>query len=191
MPKYKKGRPKGGERQIEQMRYSINFEIHENSQAIEKLRQEAGCFVLITNIAKDGENGLSADQILKEYKNQHGIEQNFGFLKNPAIVNAIFLKKAERIEVLGLVLLLALLIWRLMEHVMRKHVEQTGADLPGWKNRRTKRPTSFMVVTKFAGVMVVKVGVKRVLKTPLTEQQMEYLRALGLSPKAFIKSNTG
>ncbi len=32
------------------------------------------------------------------------------FLKDPVIVNSIFLKKAERIEVLGLILLIALFI---------------------------------------------------------------------------------
>jgi transposase len=191
LPKYKKGRPKGGVRQIESMGYGITFQIHANSREIEALRQEAGCFVLITNLAEDGEGGMPAGQVLKEYKNQHGIEQNFGFLKNPAIVNAIFLKKAERIEVLGLVLLLALLIWRLMEHVMRKHVAQTGTDLPGWKKRRTKCPTAFMLVTKFSGIMVMKVGTKRMFKVPLSSQHKEYLRALKVSPEAFLKSGIG
>ena len=39
---------------------------------------------------------------LRAYKEQHGIEQNFGFLKDPLIVNSLFLKKPERIEALGL-----------------------------------------------------------------------------------------
>ena len=41
--------------------------------------------------------------LLELYKNQSGIEQNFRFLKDPVIVNSIFLKKPSRIEVLGLV----------------------------------------------------------------------------------------
>ena len=49
-------------------------------------------------------------KIIKAYKDQYGIEQNFGFLKDPVIVNSIFLKKPERIEILGLVLLISLLI---------------------------------------------------------------------------------
>jgi transposase len=39
--------------------------------------------------------------LLKAYKDQKGIERNFGFLKDPAPVNAIFLKKPERIDALG------------------------------------------------------------------------------------------
>jgi transposase len=51
----------------------------------------------------------SARAVLQAYKEQHGIEQNYGFLKDPLSVNSLFLKKPERLEALGLVLLLALL----------------------------------------------------------------------------------
>jgi transposase len=47
------------------------------------------------------------------------------------MVNSLFLKKPERIEALGLVLLLALLLWRLMERALRVHVETTGSTLVG------------------------------------------------------------
>jgi transposase len=67
----------------------------------------------------------SARDILTIYKDQHGTEQNYGFLKDPVIVNSLFLKKPERIEALGLILLLALLLWRLMERTMRQHVDTT------------------------------------------------------------------
>ena len=77
-------------------------------------------------------------------ENQGGIEQNFSFLKDLVIVNSIFLKKPHRTEVLGLVLLIALLIWRLMEKCMRKYIETTGNQVTGWKKKPTKRPTSFM-----------------------------------------------
>lgn len=38
---------------------------------------------------------------------KNGIERNISFLKDPLIVNDLFLKKPERIEVLG-----AILLWR-------------------------------------------------------------------------------
>lgn len=59
---------------------------------------------------------FSAQQLLRLYKDQDGIERNFSFLKDPVIINSIILKKNHRIEVLCLVLLISLLIWRLMEH---------------------------------------------------------------------------
>jgi len=145
-------------------------DIAEDIVAVSTFREEAGCFVLITNVPKEAEGeqvGYDSKAILEAYKEQYGIEQDFGFLKDPVIVNSVFLKKPERIEVLGLILLTSLLIWRLMERSMRQYVEQTGEKLPGWDHKPTDRPTSFMMTTKFTGIMVIKIGNERRLSKPL------------------------
>jgi hypothetical protein len=136
---------------------------------------------------QEGKDSYDAREILKAYKDQYGIEQNFGFLKDPVIVNSIFLKRPERIEVLGFVLLLSLLIWRLFERVMRQYVQREKRDLPGWKRRRTTRPTTFMIMTNFQRIMIIKIGDNRQLNKPFTEKQMEYLVSLKVDPNAFIK----
>ena len=191
IPKYKRGRPKDGIKKISEIRYGLCWKLSENKQAVSKLKEEAGCFVMITNVPAHGENGYDSLAILKAYKDQYGIEQNFGFLKDPMIVNSVFLKKPQRIEVLGLVLVISLLIWRLIERSMRQFVEEGNQDLPGWKRRRTTRPTTFMLMTKFQGIMILKIGSKRRLNKPFNHQQLEYLSALGVNPEAFIKPRAG
>ncbi|MBA2882690.1 transposase [Desulfosalsimonas propionicica] len=185
--KYARGRPpKDQSRQPRGYEYRPEIQIRQDPDAIAPLRLEAGCFVLITNMAEKSELGQwSAKRLLQLYKNQHGIEQNFGFLKDPVIVNSIFLKNPKRIEVLGLVLLIALLIWRLIERSMRKYIESTGQAIPGWENRPTKKTTAFMMTTKFASVSVVKIGDKRQLAYPLRSMHLEYLRALNVDPDIF------
>jgi transposase len=190
-PKYKKGRPKGGIKKVNQMRYGLLATITEDERSVSKLRQQAGCFVMLTNVPKDGKESYDAKDILKAYKDQYGIEQNFSFLKDPVIVNSIFLKSPQRIEVLGLVLLLSLLIWRLIERQMRRYIEIEKRDLPGWKKRRTTRPTTFMLMTNFQRIMIIKIGDKRQLNKPFTEKQMEYLVSLKVDPNAFIKPGAG
>ena len=69
-----------------------------------------------------------------------------------------FLKKPERIEVLGAILLMVLLIWNLIEHVLRQHVLENDAELPGRDNKKTRRPTAFMMNTMFAGLQIVRFG---------------------------------
>ena len=101
------------------------------------------------------------------------------------IVNSLFLKKAERIEALGLILLLALLLWRLMERAMRMAVDTTSTPLVGWDKKATMRPTAFMMVTKFMGVIVLKRGPHRQLARPLSEVQHRYLTALDVSATCF------
>ena len=127
----------------------------------------------------------TASDLLSQYKEQYGIEKNFGFLKDPVIVNSIFLKKNERIEVLGMVLLISLLIWRLMERTMRQHIEQNNQTITGWDNRQTKRPTSFMMTTKFTNTLVLTVGKQRKLARPLRAEQLEFLAALKVSSEVF------
>ena len=188
VPRYPRGRPaKGTTRTPIGHEYLLDIRIDVDTDAISRLRLEAGCFVLLCNLTSEQEKSQwSAQSLLELYKDQGGIEQNFGFLKDPVIVNSIFLKKPSRIEVLGLVLLIALLIWRLMERCMRQYLEKTKSEITGWKNLPTKRPTSFMMTTKFLSILVVKSGNRRQLVKHLKPVQMEYLQALGVSPEVFI-----
>jgi transposase len=185
-PLYGRGRPSATKpRAVKTMRYALQTTVSAQTACIARQYEEAGCFVLLTNVPTAGDLAHSAAEVLTVYKEQHGTEQNYGFLKDPVIVNSLFLKKPERIEALGLVLLLALLIWRLMERAMRMHVETTGTPLTGWDKKATERPTSFMMVTKFAGVIVVTHGHNRQLARPLSVVQQQYLTALDVPIACF------
>jgi len=176
---YGRGRPSAHKpRPITARRYRLKTAISPQTERIARMEEEAGCFVLLTNVPTAGELAHSARDILTVYKEQHGTEQNYGFLKDPVIVNSLFLKKPERIEALGLILLLALLLWRLMERTMRTYVDTTRTPLPGWDKKATERPTAFMMITKFAGVIVFKCGHDRQLARPLSVVQQQYLTAL-------------
>ena len=48
--------------------------VSENKLAVEKLREKAGCFVLLTNVPAVEKSAL---EILRTYKEQDGIEKNF------------------------------------------------------------------------------------------------------------------
>jgi len=188
VPKYPRGRPAiGAERTPMGYEYILDVKIDVDTEAIAHMRLEAGCFVLLCNLSGEQEpNPWTAESLLELYKDQSGIEQNFGFLKDPVIVNSIFLKKPSRIEVLGLVLLIALLIWRLMERCMRQYLEKAEIEITGWNNRPTKRPTSFMMTTKFLSILVAKSGKRRQLVRPFRPVQLEFLQALNVSQEVFI-----
>jgi len=186
--KYRRGRPAKGEaRTPVGYEYHLDVEIDVDADAVAPLRLEAGCFVLLSNLSGKQERvQWPIVTLLELYKNQSGIEQNFGFLKDPVIVNSIFLKKPNRIEVLGLVLLITLLIWRLMERSMRQHLEKTESEITGWKNRPTKRPTSFMMTTKFLSILVARSGKRRQIGKPFKPVQLEFLQAMDVSPEVFF-----
>ena len=47
--------------------------------------------------------------------------------------------------------------------------------------------TTFMLTTKFKGLMILKIGNDRYLSKAFTDQQKEYLSALKVNPDIFIK----
>jgi transposase len=191
-PQYGPGRPSQKQpRVVKALRYGLQVTLHERAEVVARKRQEAGCFVLLTNVPTAGEMAHKAAEVLRAYKEQHGVEQNFAFLKDPIIVNSLFLKKPARIEALGLVLLLALLLWRLVERTLRVHVETTGNPLMGWDKKATQKPTAFMMMTKFAAVIVLKVGGQRQLAQPLSAVQQAYLNALGVPITYFTLPPSG
>ena len=174
--------PKNGKKELSSIRYTIKCDITGDDKLIEVLKEKAGCFVLITNV---GASQHCAADILKIYKEQHGIEKNFGFLKDPLIVNDLFLKKTERIEALGFILVMSLLIWRLIERCIRKYIKEKDITITGWDKKQTERPTTFMMSTKFCSVHILRKDDMRWLSREITDIQREYLDALGLGEEIF------
>ena len=185
-PVYASGRPRAdGTRKIKRVIYRLKLTIVPREKAIDRARKEAGCFVLLSNEPEEAMGGMSSKELLSAYQDQHSVEQNFGFLKDPVFVNALFLKTPRRIEALGLVLVLALMVWRLMERTMRISLKQEESKVVGWNNRKTSRPTSFMMTTKFPAVIVIRTESDRFLAEPLDPIQERYLHILGLSDAVF------
>lgn len=185
-PIYSAGRPKAdGTRKVNRTTYRLKISLQPKEQAIARGRKEAGCFVLITNEPEQASGGPGSKELLRAYHDQHSVEQNFGFLKDPVFVNALFLKSPRRIEAMGLILVLALMVWRLMERTMRVSLKENDSKVKGWNNRETSRPTSFMMTTWFVSVIVIRTPNGRFLAEPLDPVQERYLSILGLSEAVF------
>lgn len=185
--RYRRGRPPNhGPRKPASVRWSLVASVVENTEQIQRKHQEAGCFVLLSNVPLQGDTAKSGQELLRAYKDQHGIERNYSFLKDPLIANDLFLKKPQRIEVLGAILLISLLVWNLIEHVLRQHVASEDEPLPGWENKPTRRPTAFMMSTKFMGLLLIRSGPVCRLAHPLTHVQRRYLHVLKLDEPHLI-----
>ena len=180
------GRPPKNAPALTKTRYTLEWSITENTVEVARLRELAGCFVLLSNVPTSGNSALDEAELLRTYKGQYGVESDFAFLKDPLIVNDVFLKKPSRIDALGMVLIISLMVWRLMERNMRRYVKKTGKTLPGWAGRATERPTSFMMTTVMAGIMVARIGNHRHLLTPPKDAPAAFMAALGIDSNVFI-----
>ena len=95
-----------------------------DKRKVKALDKHNNCFVLITNALL-----MEPPDVLREYKEQIGVETSFKFLKDPTYLDAIYLKKESRIEALAYVLLLALLLHRILQRRVRKALEAEGSHM--------------------------------------------------------------
>ncbi len=123
-------------------------------QAIKEKKSRASCFVLLTNIPDSDDWPDNA--ILIEYKEQTVVEQSFAFMKNPKLVGPIYLKKPERVNALAYVLLMALLIYSLVQRRARLSLENEEQPMMISGKKTTFTPTGQRVLQHFEGMTVIK-----------------------------------
>jgi len=140
---------------------TIAADVRQDAAAITTYKQRESCYVLVTSI--DDEEEWPANRVLEEYKQQITVEQGFPVVKDPKSVGAVFLKNEQRIEALGYVLIMALLVYSLIER--RARLALVGADEPMELagGPTTYRPTGRRVLQRFENMLVSRVDGKRVL----------------------------
>lgn len=191
-PTYARGRPPAsGAGKMAKMMYGLSGEVMERESAVERARAAAGCFVLLVNVPSTSEMAHTGAEVLSAYKEQHGIERNLGLSKDHLIVIDLFLRRPDRIEVLGFVLLVSLLAWSLAEHVMRSYLQRTDSDIIGWDKKKTRKPTTFMITTKFKGLLVARIGEEWFLTAPFTKAQQQFVQALSMSEEMILRKSAG
>ena len=147
----------------------------------QKELERRGTFVLITTIAQER---LSAVELLREYKSQTSVERHFHFVKDPLFVDGWFLKKPERIEALGYVILLACLLYSLLERRLRR----SEISIPSPSRRMLTHPTGHEVVRHLESLQVVMEsdGQRHIALDPLFHATLAaVLNALGMEDKVF------
>lgn len=136
-------------------KYSLT--VTRNEQAIEKELSRLGWQVYASNISVEQ---LGSADLVKYYRNEYRIEQLFHYLAN-RVTNLlpVYLKKEERVKGLIRLLLLALKFSTLFQHRIRTTLAESNQELanlyPGNAERRTKRPTTRMLLRAFQNISMV------------------------------------
>lgn len=111
---------KGAEVPTTQHRVTITIEA--NDAGRQAAIDEESVFVLVHT----GTTSLGPKEMLAAYKGQIVVETRFPFLKDPAWAEVFFIKAPHRLEALGYVLLLALLVWCVWERRVRANLKASG-----------------------------------------------------------------
>jgi transposase len=178
-----KGRPRKGEQPTVTTSHHASCVIGDiRKEFYDQLKQKESTFVLIANV-KDKKKYDDLG-ILLEYKHQSSIETKFRFLKSPVYLGPVFLEKPERVEALGYVFMLVLLVASYLEYRVRKGLKETGEAvlLPG--NKKTDRPSVQTIMEIFSLVEVLIISGERYFPeaTPLQLQAINMVEWAGYDP---------
>lgn len=186
-PHYDKaGRPRQDE-QPTRITYSVQATLVPNPEVIELEMTRAGRFILATNVLDATE--LSADDTLREYKDQQSNERGFRFLKDPLFfTSSVFVKSPKRVEALAMVMGLCLLVYSLAQRQLRQALQQAGEGIKNQVGKLTSRPTLRWVFQSFQSVHLLIVdGVKQI--TNLTPERQKILRFLGTEARRYYQGS--
>jgi transposase len=134
--------------------YQIAATVCRNETKINTETQSAGRFILATNVLDS--LVLSNNEMLSEYKAQQSCERGFGFLKDPLFfADSIFLKSPERIESLGMIMGLCLLVYTLAQRQIRAALKASQSTIKNQLGKPTDRPTLRWIFQCFQSIHLV------------------------------------
>ena len=184
LPYPRRGRPRAGAVRPTATYYRLQVALVPDVAAQQRARERCGLFVLITSLVD--RDHYPARFLLDTYKGQHRAEQVLRFLKSPAWVGAYCLKKPERVAALGYVVLLAAIVYTLLERHVRRALAQPGQPpVRGLNNQPTQRPTAYAIQVILSSILVLREVVEGHprfrLNRPLSENQRRVLQLAGFS----------
>jgi len=184
LPRPRRGRPKAGEKPPVVTCYRMRLSLQPDEVAQQHARERCGLFVLITSLL-DRER-YPARELLNTYKGQHTAEWALRFIKSPAWVGAFCLKKPERVAAFGYVVLLAAIVYTLLERQVRQALAQPDQlPLRGLDNKLTPQPTTYAIQVILSPILVLQEMVNGQpqfrLNRPLSENQRRVLELAGFS----------
>jgi len=179
------GRP-GKNNQAEEV-YCLKLQYTTAEDVVKRAKERLSCFVLIANVNEE----YAPDQILKEYKAQNNVETSFKFLKDPLFVGPIYLKKPGRVEALAYVLLIALLIFGILERRVREAMKTESEPLiiPG--KVKTFQPTGEKTLETLETVLVMTTGDPYQRAFSSRYKVPRVLKLAGFEPDIYLKVRDG
>ena len=127
--------------------------LEEDSEAIKEKKQKMGTFVLITDLVNTTER--PDVDILRTYKGQEAAETRFRLLKSPQMIDGFFLKKPSRIEALGIVFVMALLIYGILEQRIRENMKKEIEPLVLAGRRKVTKPTAQVLLKELKNIKII------------------------------------
>ena len=173
---------------VRQAVWQIRLQVETDPAAVERQRCREGTFVLMSNVEP---TRRTDEMLLRGYKSQIQVENLFRAVKQPYLMHGVFLKTPKRVLAMAYVMLLALLVYALLQQRVRQGLaaerEQNPLVLNGVK---VTSPTGRTILEEFDDVLhlVIRMPDGRVVHQlqGLTEGGVRMLRWLQLNRRPLL-----
>jgi transposase len=186
LPRDRPGRPRKDEVREYRTVFRVRLELTVDGAQREAAQKRFGLFVLLSSqrVTPDWRMG----SVLGVYREKNVVEEGFHWIKAPGQVAPVFLHTPTRIAALGLVFMIALAAYRLMQRQVRKSLQERQETIAGHHGRPTSRPTLAFIITRFENVRRTGIrtehGVVEIVHG-VTPVHRHLLELLGLSPELY------
>jgi transposase len=176
-----KGRPKADAQKII-TGYQIQACLATHVDRVRAKKDTLGRFILATN--QWDYSLLSNHAILKQYKEQSGVESSFKFIKKDAFeLDSFFLKTPERISALMMIMTLCLMVYNFAQAHLRECLKETDETLPNQIGKQVKNPTMswlFELMNPIAVVTICSANQKQRIVTNLKPVHQQIIGYFGI-----------
>lgn len=149
--------------------YQVQGFLNLSEEKVQPHTIAAGRFILATNVLEPEK--LSSEGILLKYKGQQSVERGFRFLKDPMfLTDSIFVKSPRRVETLGFIMGLCLLVYSLGQRLLRGNLQRRQVKVPNQNGRPTERPTLRWIFQCFQSIHLVFSGQQREVSNLTSER---------------------
>lgn len=167
-------------RVVEQHRFQVDFTL--DLTAVEQQMQQLGWRVYATN---QPQADLSLSQAVIAYRQEYGIEQQFGRLKGqPLSLKPMFLQREDHIKGLIRLLSIGLRLLTLVEFQVRRSLALEQSELAGLyagnPKRSTAQPTAERLLESFKEITLVLIHARGEVYVDLTRLNLLQQRVLQL-----------
>jgi transposase len=166
--------------------YSLTVHIKADIERISAEKKESCIFVLCCTDLR-----LSGEEILREYKTQSSVEKKFQQLKSPQFVNSLYVESPERVEALGYLMMICLMVLSVAEHVVRRGLKEDNDFIIGPGKVKMTKPSLHAIYSVFYAVKTVKVMIgseeHRGFSQPLRDNVQKIMKYLGIPQDIFIR----
>ena len=171
------GRPKKNQ-QPDSFIYHIEGNIATSLTAYQQRIERKSCFIVATNQLDN--DSLSDQEVIDKYKDQQKVERGFRFLKDPLFMaSTLFLKSAQRIMALTMIMTLSLLVYAALEYRIRQALKQSNQTFPNQKGKDISNPTTRWIFQFFTGIHILLANKTQVIVLNMNQHHFFLIKLLG------------